>query len=153
MKKMVISLAALLMLFGCGSKGGSDAKTCTLEQAGIKIESTAKGEDDKIKTMSVKTTAPASMFGEGVDFSAITEDEKKTLEAEILKSMNVEEGQGVKITPNFSKTGMEITIDIDLEKAKDSLDDILSSANVNVDENQSMKSFVEEMEKAGAECK
>lgn len=153
MKKVLVSLVAVVMLFGCSSKGSADSKTCTVEQAGVKMTTAVKAKDDKIQSLNIKTSTPASTFGATVDFSKITDDQKKTLEDQLLKSMKVEAGQGIEVSSNFTKEAMELTINLDLEKAKDSASSVLGSMQLPADDDLTIDAFVKEMETLGAECK
>lgn len=154
MKKLLVCLFATTLLFGCGSKGSEAtgekaSKTCTFSQAGITIAAQMNAVDDKIKSVKMDVSAPASMMG-GTDLSALTDEDKKTVEAQILKSLSVEEGQGINVSSAFTKEAMNITVDIDLEKGNA---DALKAIGFTEIKDTSLTDFVKEAESSNATCK
>lgn len=151
MKKLLVCLFATTLLFGCGSKdaGKNESKTCTFSQAGIEIAAQMNAVDDKIKSVKMDVSAPASMMA-GVDLSTLTDEDKKTVESQVLKSLAVEEGQGIEVSSKFTKEAMNITVDIDLEKGSA---DALTAIGFTEIKDMSLADFVKQAESSNATCK
>lgn len=151
MKKLLVSLFAVALLAGCGSSGGGaeESKTCSFSQSGMDMAATFTAKDDKIKSTSIKVSMPASMLG-GVDLSAITDEEKKQVEEQVLTSYGFKEGEGLTLKTNFTKEAIEVDINVDLEKSSA---DALASLGFTDIKDASLKGTVKDAEASGATCK
>lgn len=145
MKKLFMCLCAGLLLAGCGGGAGSSekvTKTCSMEQQGINLSMVIDGEGDAVTKAVMKATAKyedVNLTKEDID--ALTDEQKKALEDQMIKSMGMSDNDSVEAKAEFTDTAIEASITYkvsDLEKMVD---------KTTVDE------IVELMEKQGMTCK
>lgn len=115
MKRILMILSAILLIFlaGCSSKDGS--KTYVLEKSGVKTEITVYYESDKV----TKQTTVNTMNYEKM---AVTKDELKDVAMPVSEKYQGIDGVEQKIVFDDDKAVETLTIDytkVDLKKLKD----------------------------------
>ena len=115
MKRILMILSAVLLIFlaGCSSKDGS--KTYVLEKSGVKTEITVYYESDKV----TKQTTVNTMDYEKM---AVTKDELKDVAMPVSEKYQGIDGVEQKIVFDDNKAVETLTIDytkVDLKKLKD----------------------------------
>lgn len=144
MKKLFVCLCAGVLLAGCGGGGSKEkiTKTCSMEQQGINLSMVIDAEGDAVTKAVMKASAKyedVNLTKEDVD--ALTDEQKKAIEEQMIKSMGMEDNNSVEAKAEFTDTAIEATLTYnvgDLEKLVD---------KTTVDE------IVKVMEEQGMTCK
>lgn len=148
MKKILCSIAVMLLLVGCGgSSSGEVTKTCTMSSAPIKIVAVAPGEKEDVTTVTMSVDATFEDLGISKDdlTDELKEYMKSTMESTILSSIGISGDSGFEIITNdFTDDGYKLEVKIDVA----TLADALGGSN----EDLSMDSFVEAMQSSGFTC-
>lgn len=152
MKKLFALLCAAVVLTGCGGSGDSggaepvkETKTCTMS-AGVGVEASIKADatDDVIE----KYTVSAKVDSQGVDFSTLTEEDKKAVTEMALKQMDFTEGEGTTVDVQYAADSITVALIVDLNVApKETLD------KMELVKGEKLSEMVKEAETGGATCK
>lgn len=114
MKKLFVCLCAGVLLAGCGSGGSKEkiTKTCSMEinGAGMSMKFDAEGDTVTSAEMVVSATYEA-MGGTKEQFDALSEDDKKSIEDEMVKKAKQTKGaEGIDISTAFDDEGLKVTM-------------------------------------------
>lgn len=152
MKKFLAFACAAVLLAGCGSSSEpkKETKTCTMEEAGIKISIKMDAEDDVIKKMEMSYVIPSSLLGG--DASTLKEDELKTMGDAVLSQLGMKEGEGISAAFKADGKDLKASLNIDLAKADTSVlkDQFKMEGNT---KNIKLSETVKSGEADGAVCK
>lgn len=117
MKKFLAFACAAVLLAGCGSSSEpkKETKTCSMEEAGMKMSIKMDAEDDIIKKMEMSYVFPGSMFNG--DASKLKEEDLKTMGDAVISQLGIKEGEGISAAFKADGKDLKATINIDLTKA------------------------------------
>lgn len=120
MKKFLAFACAAVLLAGCGSsEPKKETKTCTMEEAGMKMSIKMDAEDDIIKKMEMSYVLPGDMFN--VDASQLKEEDLKTMGDAVISQLGIKEGEGISAVFKADGKDLKATINVDLSKADASI--------------------------------
>ena len=151
MKKLLLSLFAVLVLAGCGSNSKkAETKTCSITQAGVPMTFKLDATGNVVEKIKMDVTIPGTA-AKGVDLTKLSKDDLKTMGNAVIKQLGIEEGKGV--TAEFTVKDKNIvgTVTFDLKEGDASaLKKIGITGNA---KNVKFDDTIKDFEKNGATCK
>lgn len=151
MKKLLLSLFAVIVLAGCGSGTKKvETKTCTVTQAGVPMSFKLDATGNVLDKLTLNVTIPGTAT-KGVDLTKLSKDDLKTMGSAVIQKLGIEEGKGV--TAEFVVKDKDIvgTVTFDLKEGDSSA---LKKLGITEDtKNIKLDSTVKDFEKNGATCK
>lgn len=151
LKTMKISLTILLIFISTGCSKIRTATCEMIQSSGTKMHLEMAAKDDEINTIKMTMTFPSKMFGEDIDLSSLTEDQKTDIKNNMLKTLGLDgnyEGVAINIAINEA---MVVVIDINIAKADA---EVLEKLSLDFeDDDMNLDNAIIDMEKSGATCK
>lgn len=149
MKKLLVSIFAVVLLAGCGSSG-DESKTCTMSNDEMEMSAKFDATDDEITKATIEMTADKTDMLGDIDISTSTKEEKEFLSKMLGSSLGIKEGEGVELSAEISDNDIIISVVIDFKDADAS---VLEIFGLDGSEDMSLSSTVKGAEEDGATCK
>lgn len=153
MKKLVVSIFAVVLLAGCGGGDSTpkvESKTCSQSEDGMKMDAKFDATDNKVTKATIDVIMDLTALDAGVDLTKMTDEQKAALGDQVATGMGLKKGEGVEVAIDFKDNDMVVKLIIDIEKGDPA---VLKALDLDVEKGMKLSEVVKGAEKEGATCK
>lgn len=150
MKKIVVSMIAVLLLAGC-SGGTTEKKTCSITKSDMEMAMTFEAKEKKIEKATIDVTLPKSVTDSLGEAGELSQKQLDNLGDNYLAKQGLDKESGIDVAVKMGDDGITISLSIDTKSGDDAtLKKLgLDSEGDDLDFDKTVKNLTD----AGFECK